>query len=141
MPDTTAPGVTLRVLPEPYAVCRMDPAREHVFPAAGTGSLYCLTRTADELSLVCPEPLAPLDDTTVVEPGWSALVVAGPLDFSLTGILASIAGPLADAKISVFAVSTYDTDYVLVRSDHLEAALAVLTGAGHRVGPPAGDAT
>ena len=128
------PHVSLRVLPETYAVCRMDPAAEHAVPVAGTGSLYCLTKTADELSLVCPEALAPQAKARV-EPGWTGLVVAGPLDFSLTGILASIAGPLTEANIPIFVVSTYDTDYVLVRSEQADAAFATLAAAGHTVTP------
>jgi hypothetical protein len=66
-----------------------------------------------------------------VEGGWRALKVAGPLDFALTGVLASLAGPLAEAGISVFVVSTYDTDYVLIREVDLEAARAALVAAGH----------
>jgi hypothetical protein len=68
-----------------------------------------------------------------VEPGWSGLVVAGPLDFSLTGILSAIAGPLADAGIALFAVSTYDTDYILVKTNRYADAVAALTSAGHTV--------
>ncbi|WP_433518187.1 ACT domain-containing protein [Nonomuraea sp. CA-143628] len=128
----TPPRVSLRVLAEAYAVCRMDPATEHTVPVAGAGSLYSLTRTADELSLVCPEALAPSAGASV-EPGWTCMVVAGPLDFSLTGILASIAGPLAAANIPIFVVSTYDTDYVLVRSGQADAAFATLAAAGHTV--------
>ncbi|MYS84605.1 ACT domain-containing protein [Embleya scabrispora] len=128
---STAPCVNLRLLPESYAVCRLDPAGEHRLPAAGSGSLYCLTRTPEELSLVCVENLVPPD--VEVEREWSAMVVAGPLDFSLTGILASIAGPLAEAGIPLFAVSTYDTDYVLVKSDRARDAIAVLGAAGHTI--------
>jgi hypothetical protein len=99
-------------------------------PAAST-SIWSLTRTEAELSLVCAAQLAPQD--AVVENGWSALVVDGPLDFGLTGILASIAGPLADAQISIFALSTYDTDYVLVKTDQADAAVRTLEAAGHTV--------
>ena len=66
------------------------------------------------------------------EGGWRALRVAGTLEFSLTGILASLAAPLAEARISLFALSTHDTDYVLVKADTLAAAVAALTAAGHR---------
>jgi hypothetical protein len=69
-----------------------------------------------------------------IEPGWRAIKVAGPLDFSLTGILATLASPLAEAGISLFAVSTYDTDYVLVREVDLGRAQAVLRAAGHWMG-------
>jgi hypothetical protein len=123
-------SVTLRLLDESFAVCRMEPGREVAVPAAST-SIWSLTRTAAELSLVCAAQLAP--DSAVVENGWSALVVDGPLDFGLTGILASIASPLAEARISIFALSTYDTDYVLVRTDQAEAAVGTLEAAGHTV--------
>jgi hypothetical protein len=81
--------------------------------------------------VVLPEAEAPAGGQ--IEPGWRALKVAGPLDFSLTGILATLAAPLAAAKISLFSISTYDTDYVLVREADLERAKAALRIAGHRV--------
>ena len=83
-----------------------------------------ITRTPDELSIVCPEEAVPPD--TTVEEGFRALVLPGPIPFTETGVLASLATPLAAAGISIFAVSTYDTDYVLVRETDLEAALAAL---------------
>jgi uncharacterized protein len=107
----TPPCVHLRPLPEQYAVCRMEPTREFSVPA-DSGGFFSVTRTPEELSVVCIEELAP--DGATVEAGWSGLAVAGPLDFSLTGILSAIAGPLAAAGIALFAVSTYDTDYILV---------------------------
>ena len=67
------------------------------------------------------------------EPGWRALQVDGPLDFMLTGVLASLALPLADAGISIFAISSYDTDYVLVKQDKLAGAIDTLRKAGHGV--------
>lgn len=68
------------------------------------------------------------------ETGWRCLKVSGPLDFGLTGILASLAAPLAAAKIPIFAISTFDTDYVMVKAEHLARALEVLRAAGHRIG-------
>lgn len=133
---TSTPRVPLRVLPGAYAVCRMPPDREYAVPV-DTGALYAVTRTTDELSVVCPESSAPSDAT--VEPGWAAMVVAGPLDFELVGILAAVAEPLAVAEVSIFAVSTYDTDYVLVRADELGRARAsrrrLAGGRSHRRGP------
>ena len=126
----TPPRVHLRRLPEQSAVCRMDPARTLSVPA-NRGGFYCITRTSEELSVVCIEDLAPNDAT--VERGWSGLVVAGPLDFSLTGILSAIAEPLASAGIPIFAVSTYDTDYVFVKTDRCTDAIAALKSAGHTV--------
>ncbi len=104
----------------------------HLPPA---GAFFCCTRTPTEQSYVMEENLAP-PDTTARNAGWSALMVDGPLDFSLTGVLASIAAPLAEARISIFALSTFDTDYVLVKTDTLPAAVAVLRAAGHEVRQP-----
>ena len=125
--STTA--LSLRTLPGELAVCRL-PA-DAPAPALGAAALWSVTRTADELSIVCPAADAPAG--AEVERGWRALKVAGPLDFALTGILAAIAAPLADAGVSIFAVSTYDTDYVLVREAALPAAAEALRRAGHDV--------
>ncbi|MEA2380663.1 MAG: uncharacterized protein QOH72_634 [Solirubrobacteraceae bacterium] len=76
---------------------------------------------------------ARVPDGARAESGWRALGVDGPLDFALTGVLAAVAVPLAEAGVSIFAVSTYDTDYVLVRADRLPDAVAALRGAGHSV--------
>jgi len=102
--------VTLRALDGEYAVCRL-PAGE--WPPAPAPGVYAVTSTADETSVVCLRDHAPAAAKT--EPGWCAYMVEGPLDFALTGILASLTQPLAAAQIPVFAVSTYDTDYLLVR--------------------------
>jgi hypothetical protein len=83
-----------------------------------------ITRTPDELSIVCPEDAVPPD--TRSEDGFRALKVPGPIPFAQTGVLASLAVPLAAAGISIFAIATYDTDYVLVRATELDAALEVL---------------
>jgi hypothetical protein len=126
------PTVTLRVLDDQLAICRLAPAAPPPpFPAGP--ALFSITRTPDELSVVCAVADAPHD--AQIEPGWRALCVAGPLDLSLTGILASIAQPLAAAGISMFALSTYDTDYVLVRDTAIAAAVDALRRAGHDIGP------
>jgi hypothetical protein len=122
------PSVTLRVLPVRLAISRLPP--ESPIPDwASAGAFLSITRTVDELSIVCPETSVP--PGTHSEPGWRALQVKGPLDFALIGILASIAQPLSVARIPIFAVSTFDTDYVLVRDHHLDAAVHALTSAGH----------
>lgn len=123
--------VTINLLGDSIAVCRMPPGREVAIPARVGSAIWSLTRTPSETSVVCSADLAPPD--AVVESDWSALVVEGPLDFGLTGILVSIAGPLAEAGISIFALSTYDTDYVLVKSDRCQDALRTLEASGHRV--------
>lgn len=119
---------TLRALPETLSVVRL-PAGSSVPPWATAGRFFSVTRTAGELSVVCEAHLVPADAGNV-EAGFRAMEVAGPLDFALTGILSAIAAPLADAEISIFAISTFDTDYVLVRSGKLEAAQATLRAAG-----------
>jgi hypothetical protein len=125
-------GLTLSLAPERYAVCRLTP--DAPVPPLPLGvTLVALTLTHDELSLVLPEEFAP--ENAKVEAGWRALRVAGPLDFSLTGVLASLAQPLAEAGVSIFALSTYDTDYLLVRDSALTNAIATLHAAGHTVTP------
>jgi uncharacterized protein len=126
----TAPTVSLRALDGDFAVCRL--AADAPAPELSVGGeLLAVTRTSDELSVVCPVADAPPNAT--VEGGWRALRVHGQLDFGLTGILASLAVPLADAGISIFAISTYDTDYVLVRDTAFRDAIETLREAGHDV--------
>jgi hypothetical protein len=98
---------------------------------AAQGIISSITRTAEELSVVCSAAAIPAN--VQAERAWRGLRVAGRLDFSLTGVLASVAGPLAAADVSIFAVSTYDTDYVLVRSQALAAAVECLRATGHTV--------
>jgi hypothetical protein len=117
--------LVLRLLEPRFAVCRLD--AQAALPAGllrGSQEFLSITRTADELSIVCPETLAPAG--AKVQPGWRAFKVQGPLDFSLTGIIATLTAPLAEAKISVFAVATYDTDYILVQEKDLEGAKRAL---------------
>jgi hypothetical protein len=123
-------NLTLSVLPGRYAICRLRPA-DPVPSWAGAGDFVSVTRTGEELSIVCAETGVPAG--VDCERGWRCLKVAGPLDLSLTGVLASLAGPLAEARLSVFAVSTFDTDYLLVKETHLPSVVDVLTRSGHRL--------
>lgn len=129
--------ISLRVLSGRLAICRLSPESPIPEPPAG-GGLWSVTRTADELSVVLPEsalrPAWEDREDFKAETGWRALRVEGTLDFALTGILAALATPLAAAGVSLFAVSTYDTDYVLVRERDLDKAKAALTAAGHAMG-------
>jgi len=128
--DARGLRMKLIVLPGELAIARLDPAA--ALPAWTTnGPISSITRTAEELSIVCGAADVPADVSA--ERGWRCLRVAGRLDFSMTGVLASIAVPLAQAGVSIFAVSTFDTDYVLVRERELPAAVAALTAAGHDV--------
>ena len=88
-------------------------------------------RRGDELSLVCPDDAVPAGVTA--ERGWRALEVGGPMDLALTGALAGLAAPLADAGVPLFALATYDTDVLLVPGDLLDEALAALRAAGHDI--------
>jgi hypothetical protein len=123
--------LSLKVMPDRLAVCRLPPDREMPAWAAAAEGFRSLTRTADELSLVCAADAVP--PAIQCDSGWRLFEVAGPLDFALTGILLSIARPLAEAGVSIFALSTYDTDYVLVKDPDLAKAVAALEAAGHHV--------
>jgi hypothetical protein len=126
--------VTLIPLPGNFGVCRLPP--DDPLPAWATGGLFLsVTRTADELSIVCREESIP--EYVRCERGWRCLRVSGTLDFSLIGVLASLVGPLADASLSVFVVSTFDTDYVLVKEQDLRRAIDVLRRHGHSIVSPA----
>lgn len=128
----TLPQLTLKTLAGNLAVCRLEPGAALPAWAFGHGPLCSVTRTPEELSVVCGEQAVPAGIRC--ERGWRALKVQGPLDFGLTGILNALSAPLAQAGISIFAVSTFDTDYLMVREAHLEAALAALRAAGHTIG-------
>jgi hypothetical protein len=118
----------LSVLPQRLAVCQLDPD-ETIPDWLAECDFWSVTRTDEELSVVLPEERAPA--AWKAARGWRCLKVRGPLDFSLTGILSSLASPLAEAGISIFAISTYDSDYVLVREKDLDRAREVLTESGH----------
>ena len=131
----TGAALELRVLAGELAVARLEPdAPVPPWAAPATGSedqLRAVVRTRAELSVVCPAPAVP--GGVRAERGWRALAVRGPLDFGLTGVLAALAVPLAEAGVPIFAVSTFDTDHVLVPGAHLDAAATALRAAGHRV--------
>ncbi|MDP9312816.1 MAG: ACT domain-containing protein [Chloroflexota bacterium] len=122
------PLLSLAILPQRFAICRLEP-QAPVPPWCWTDGLCAVTRTQHELSIVCLEVAVPA--AVQSERGWRALQVDGPLDFGLTGVLAALAVPLAQAHISIFALSTFDTDYVLVRETQLERAVRALREAGH----------
>ena len=123
-------ALTLTILAETFAVSKLDKGAP-IPDWASSGGWCSVTRTDDELSVVCPEPLLPAD--VISNRGWKCLRVSGPLDFALTGVLASLLKPLAEARISVFSVSTFDTDYLLVKTESLAAAARLLSLAGHRI--------
>jgi hypothetical protein len=122
----------LVVVPDLYAVCRLD-ARASVPTWAIAGSFFSITRSAEELSIVCSQDAVP--DGVHSERGWRCLRVAGTMPFSAIGILASLTAPLAEAGISVFAISTFDTDYLLVKEKDLAATVDVLQRQGSVISP------
>jgi uncharacterized protein len=117
------------VEPGSFAIARFVPGTPITFDYSA--GFYSLTQTRDELSLVCLQNVLPAN--AKAERNRALLRVAGPLDFSLTGIIASLASPLAEAGISIFSVSTFDTDYILLRNEDLARAITVLERAGHTV--------
>jgi hypothetical protein len=122
--------VTLDLMPGSYAICRLD-ADAGVPPWATSVAFSSITRTTNELSIVCPSDDVP--DAVRAQRGYRGLAVRGPLDFSLVGIVASLGVALAAASISIFVVSTHDTDYLFVRDADLGRAVASLRDAGHAV--------
>ncbi|SPE28283.1 conserved hypothetical protein [Candidatus Sulfopaludibacter sp. SbA3] len=115
---------------ERMAICRL--AGGEPVPWA-CGGFYSVTRAARELSIVCVEAGVPAG--VRCDRPWRLLEVEGPLDFGLTGVLASLAAPLAEAGVSIFAISTFDTDYLLVKEESLQKAVEALQAAGHKVIP------
>jgi hypothetical protein len=125
--------LTLELVPGSYAVCRL--AADEAQPAwTAAGPFVSVTRTDAELSIVCEQGLVPAEVRS--EQGWRCLRVKGPLGFGMTGILASLASPLAGSGVSIFVVSTYDTDYLMVQERDLERAANALERAGHTVARP-----
>jgi uncharacterized protein len=120
----------LTLLPERFAISRLA-ADSPVPPWATQGPFFSVTRTGDELSVVSELALVPPGVPS--QPGWRVFKVHGPFVLSEIGVLSALATPLANAKISLFAISTFDTDYLLVASESLAAAITALQRAGHTI--------
>ncbi|HZQ67031.1 MAG TPA: ACT domain-containing protein [Terriglobales bacterium] len=117
-----------RKLQGSFAICQL-PARAPTPAWALAGSFTSISRSDDELSVVCPQAQVPAEIDS--DGGWACLKLEGPFPFSETGILSSFIGPLSAEAIPIFAISTYDTDYVLVKEGFLDRALSTLQNAGH----------
>jgi hypothetical protein len=125
------PRLPLELLPDTLAICRLEPG-ETVPPWTDRSrGFLTISRTAEELSITAIESAVPAEVSC--ERGYRALRVRGPLPLDLVGILVSIADPLAAAGLGIFAISTYDTDYVLVKGRDVDAAVKALEQAGHQV--------
>jgi len=130
-------GLKFSMVPGTYAVCRMPASA--ALPAWAGKAFVSITRTADELSIVCEERRIPADADGIefqLERGWVLLKLHGPFPLDAIGVLASVTKPLAEAAISLFALSTFDTDYILVKRAHAKQAIAALTLAGHKLVEP-----
>jgi len=116
--------LTLSVLPEKLGICHFD--KNSPIPDFAKNISFCsIARTKDELSIVCPQDKIPAG--VMFEKDWQAFKVEGPLGFSLTGVVASLSKPLAEAEISIFYISTYETDYLLVEEKNLKRAKKILS--------------
>ena len=127
--EVPAQVFTIELLADSFAICRLD--AEAAVPPWASGDLVFIGRTEDELSVVCSEAAAP--DEVTANRGWRCFRVAGPLDFSLVGVIASLTEALARAGVSVFVTSTFDTDYLLVKAADAASAAEAWRQDGHQV--------
>lgn len=127
------PNIPVTVLPGEIAVCAL-PADTDVGPLLAGRPIYSVTRTADEVTLVCAADEAP--PGARIERGWRALKVADELDFAQAGVLTSMLDPLMHERVTVYVISTYSTDYVLVKESDLQVAVTALRIADHPVSVP-----
>lgn len=126
----TEEKLTMKVLKGKYGVCRLD--NTVLIPDWSSNcEFFSITRTSDELSIVCAQDNIPND--IKCERDWRILKVEGQLDFSLIGIIASISTTLAQKGISIFAISTYDTDYIMLKEKDLESAVNALSYEGNKI--------
>ena len=123
---------TLELLPDTFAICRLAP--DSPVPEWAQGEFVSITRTPRELSVICRRDAVP--EGVRCEAGWRCLRLVGQFDFTEVGVLASLTKPLAEAKISVFVVGTFDTDYLLVKNACLDCAVEALENAGHSIQSP-----
>lgn len=118
----------IKAISQDFSVCKVEDFSKIDF----TREFYFVGKTDEELSLVCLTDAVP-ENTTRQDDGWKAFRIQGVLDFSLIGVLSKISGILAENKIGIFAVSTYNTDYILVKKENFEKALSALEAEGYRI--------
>jgi hypothetical protein len=126
----TRQALKFRQLPGLYVIIRQD-SNSPVPGWAMKGEFVSITRTADELSIVCPADHIPKEFSTV--PRWNCLKLKGPFPFTQTGVLLGFIEPLSSNAVPIFAISTYDTDYILIPQEHIDRALILLREAGHEL--------
>jgi hypothetical protein len=113
-----------------YAICRLVAGMVSPEWSFG-GPFYSITRTPDEISIICLHEQVP--ENIQCQPGWRLLKIEGPFEFDEIGVLASLTAPLADAQISLLTISTFDTDYILIQEDNFPQAVHILAAAGHKI--------
>jgi uncharacterized protein len=128
----SSPKLTLAILPSEYAICRLAPT-DAMPEWFGADEFTAAIRTVEELAIVCPAHRVPTGAKH--ESGWRLMRLEGAFAFTEIGILVSVLQPLASAKISILALSTFDTDFILIKEDALTRARGVLAEAGHEVRP------
>lgn len=121
----------LKILKDTYAICKFKPDSNMPNPLINS-DFFSVTKTQDELSVVCKQSQITANQIEINR-DWRILKIIGPLDFSLVGIIAEISGLLSKSKISIFTISTYDTDYILVKNKNLEKAVEVLESNGKKI--------
>jgi hypothetical protein len=132
MHTTGSHKLSIRRIDEPFAVVQLEPGA--IVPEWATaGVLFAVVRTAEELSLVCSQHLVP--EGVKCERDWVALKLEGPFAFSTVGVLSSVIAPLAAGRVPVFVLSTFDTDYVLIKQENLSRAIELLRAEGHTIDP------
>lgn len=124
----SAHSLRFKELPGQFAVCRVAPDFKI---SDNQQAFFSFTKSQSEVSIVCPAEQAPAEGK--IEKGWICFQLQGPFPFTMTGVLASFLSPLAAASVSIFAVSTYDTDYVLIKGESREKAVSALVAAGHEL--------
>ena len=117
--------------PESFCIHRLPPGRTLALDAFAAASWYSVTRTNDEVSVILPVDIDPGPGDR--QPGWSCLQIADTLDFGMVGVIAGVSRVLAEANVSIFTVSTYNTDHIFIRTDDVETAVRALGAAGHVV--------
>lgn len=130
MQDSTLKELVLSTLDGFFAICKLNPQTK-IPNWALKGEFYSITRTSEELSILCPQKIIPDEITSVGR--WRGLKIEGPFKFTEIGILNSITAPLTSVKISLLSISTFDTDYVFIQDDQFEDALLILAAYGHEV--------
>jgi len=121
--------MNLRILDGTFSVCRLKPS-DSIPEWVYRSSFYSISKSKDELSIVCESNYVPEDVKS--EKNWNLIKVKGPLDFNLTGIFSSLTKPLAEDGISIFAISTFDTDYLLVKAEKIQDAKVALEKSGFK---------